>query len=75
MDAITIDTARAAKAAAATEVARCAKVVGSGITKVDGEYAVKVNIAEPLPKGMKLPARIAGVRIVVEVVGAIRKVS
>ena len=71
--AISIAKARAAKKAAKDEFAEIAGVSGIGLTKVDGDYAVKVNLREPLPTGVSVPAQIAGVPVHVEVVGPIRK--
>ena len=71
--AISREQARAAKAAAKLEFAGLTRVVGIGLTKVGDDYAVKVNLSEPLPPGVRLPERIAGVRVRVEVVGVIRK--
>jgi hypothetical protein len=70
---ISIDQARQAKEIAKTELARLPGVVGIGIGKVGVDYAVKVNLREALPADVGVPDRIAGVRVVVEVVGEIRK--
>jgi hypothetical protein len=48
------------------------QVVGVGITRQGDEYAVKVNLAEPLPIGTKVPTSVNGVPIHVEVIGTIR---
>jgi hypothetical protein len=68
-----IEQARAAKAVAKTELASVPGVVGIGLTKLGDDYALKVNLREALPHGVRLPDRIAGVRVCVEVVGTIRK--
>jgi hypothetical protein len=47
-------------------------VVGIGITRVEGEYAIKVNLSEPIGPGTELPTEIDGVRVRVEVTGVIR---
>ena len=71
--AITIDQARAAKDAARTSLADIPGVVGIGLTKLGKDYALKVNLESELPKGVSVPASIAGVRVCVEIVGVIRK--
>ena len=56
--------------------ARAAKlpgIVGIGIGKVGADYAVKVNLREALPGSVGVPDRIAGVPVIFEVVGEIRK--
>jgi hypothetical protein len=73
MPRITLDRARAAKAAARRTFERLGTVVGVGVTRVGGEYAVKINLREPLEPGVVCPARIDGVPICVEVTGQIRK--
>ena len=70
---ITIEQARAAKATAKTELARIPGVAGIGLTKVGDDYMLKVNLRAELPPGVRLPERIAGVSVCVEVVGEIRK--
>jgi hypothetical protein len=71
MPPVTLEQARAAKTAAKTRLARMDAVVGIGITRVGHGYAIKVNLREPLPAGVHLPATIDDVPLVVEVVGAI----
>lgn len=70
---ITIDQARAAKDVAKTELAGVPGVVGIGLTKVGDDYALKINLREPLPGNVHVPPSIAGVPVRVEVVGSIRK--
>jgi hypothetical protein len=48
------------------------QVVGVGITRLGDEYAVKVNLAEPLAPGIEVPTSINGVPIHIEITGAIR---
>lgn len=72
MPRITLERARAVKRAALTRFERVGTVTGIGITKVDGEYAVKVNLVEPLAEGIEPPDEIDGVRICIEVTGAVR---
>ena len=70
MPTITLDQARAAKAVAKRQFKRY-KLVGVGITRVSGAYAVKVNLSEPPAPGAKLPSEISGVPIRVEITGRI----
>ena len=72
MSRITLDEAQAAKKAALQRFARLGNVVGVGITRVNGEYAVKVNLREPVGPGVELPTDIDGVPVHVEVTGSIR---
>jgi len=72
MSRITLDEAQAAKKAALQCFERLGNVVGVGITRVNGEYAVKVNLREPVGPGVELPADIDGVPVHVEVTGSIR---
>ncbi len=71
--AITLDQARAAKESAKALLAALPGVVGVGITKVGEDYALKVNLREPLPAGVAAPERIGEVLVRVEVVGKITK--
>jgi hypothetical protein len=73
MAGVTLARARAAKAAALRQFEDLGTVVGVGLTRIDGEYAVKVNLREPLAEGIELPGEIDGVPVQVEVVGTIRK--
>ena len=72
MSQITLKKARAAKQAALRHFERLGTVVGVGVTRVGGEYAVKVNLEKPMRPGTKLPAEIDGVPVCVEVTGMIR---
>ena len=71
--AITIEQGRVAKAAAKTALAHLPGIVGIGLTMVGEDYALKVNLREALPRGVRLPDRIEGVQVCAEVVGTIRK--
>ena len=73
MPQVTLEQARAAKAAAQRRFEQLPSLVGVGVTRVDGEYAIKINLREPLTPAADVPADIDGVPVVVEVVGAIRK--
>lgn len=70
---VTIIQARQAKKIAKAELANRPGVVGIGICKVGVDYAVKVNLSASLPENASVPDRIAGVPVVCEVVGEIRK--
>lgn len=69
---ISLEDAQAAKQQVARRLEGVAQVVGIGITRVDGRYAVKVNLNSPLSTRVVLPESIDGVPIRVEVVGNIR---
>jgi hypothetical protein len=71
--AITLEQARAAKESAKELLAAVPGVVGMGITKIGEDYAVKVNLSAPLPKGVSVPERVGDVPVRVEVVGKITK--
>jgi hypothetical protein len=70
---ITLEQARAAKQSAKALLAALPGVVGVGITKVGEDYALKVNLREPLPVGVSAPERIGDVQVCVEMVGKITK--
>jgi hypothetical protein len=69
----TLDQARAAKPAALKVFSAIGQVVGVGITRIGDGYGVKVNLQEQPKPGAKLPEKVDGVAISVDVVGAIRK--
>ena len=69
----TLEEARAAKARALEVFSRLAPVVGVGVTAVDGGYGVRVNLREPPPPDIELPASIDDVPVQVRVVGEIHK--
>lgn len=66
----TIEAARLAKDEAKRRLAKVPGVLGVGLTKLQGRYAVKVNVASP---GSSVPLRFGDVPVVVEVVGQIKK--
>lgn len=72
MPQISLDQAQAAKRTALRQFEKLGKVTGVGITRVGGEYAVKVNLSEPIEPGTEVPADIDGVPVRVEVTGTIR---
>ena len=69
MPEISLEQARAAKE---TALQRFKKLGSVGITRVDGGYALKLNLSVPLEPGVELPADIDGVPLRVEVTGIIR---
>ena len=72
MPPVTLEQAQAAKQTALQRFGTIGQVVGVGITRVAGEYAIKVNLSEPVGPGTELPTEIDGVRVRVEVTGTIR---
>jgi hypothetical protein len=70
---MTLEQVRAAKEPAAEVFGRLAEVVGVGITRIEGDYALKVNLRSEPPEGVQLPDQIDGVPVRVEVVGTVRK--
>jgi len=70
---ISLEQARAAKESAKVLLAALPGVVGVGITKVGEDYALKVNLREPLPAGVSAPERIGDVPVKLEVVGRISR--
>ena len=72
MPPVTLERARAAKRTAQRLFETVDIVVGVGITRLSGQYAVKVNLSGPVAPGTELPTEIDGVPVRVEVTGAIR---
>lgn len=72
MTACTLHDARAAKQKLAQRLATVEGIVGVGITKRDGQYAVKVNLSRPLTDSNVIPNTVDGVPIYLELVGPIR---
>lgn len=69
----TLAQVREAKQEAIAQISPHANVVGVGITKVDGDYALKVNLSAPPANPARLPHHVNGVKVKTEVVGTIRK--
>lgn len=67
----TIDAARAAKDQAKRSLAGVPGIAGIGLTRQGEGYAVKVNLQED--RQQLIPHEVAGVPVVVEVVGRIVK--
>jgi hypothetical protein len=72
MPKISLKKAQAAKQAALERLRALDQVVGVGITRVEGQYAVKVNVREPIDGKFEVPDEIDGVAVCVEVTGRIR---
>lgn len=71
--AATLQHARAAKQQLRLQLGQIAAVNGIGITRREGGYGIKLNLAEPVPKGLTLPTEIDGVEVEVELVGRATK--
>jgi hypothetical protein len=69
----TLEQARAAKAKAAETFGQVAPVVGVGITRSDGGFALKINLQKAPAPGASVPDSVDGVPVQVEIVGTIRK--
>lgn len=72
MPRITLERARAAKAHIARQLANLPTLTGIGLSRVKGEYAVKVNLSEPLASEATLPDEVDGVPLRIEITGPIR---
>ncbi len=72
MPEVTLGQAQAAKAAALRRFKAVHEIVGVGITRVAGQYAVKINLSGPPPEHVTFPPDIDGVAVCVEVTGRIR---
>ena len=68
-----INTARRAKAKALSLFGNLAQLNGIGIGRVDDGYCVKINLNDDPPNAVRLPDKLDGVPIKVEVVGRIAK--
>ena len=72
MAGISLEQARAAKKKVKRQLAGVATVVGIGLTRLNGDYAVKINLSAPPADGPRLPDTIDGVPVRCEVVGKIK---
>jgi hypothetical protein len=72
MNQHTLDEARAAKTLALTVFSPLVKVVGIGITMIDGGYGLKINVQEPPAPELFLPIAVDGVPVRIEVVGVVK---
>jgi hypothetical protein len=66
-----LERARAAKSVLLDRLGGHPAVRGVGIARRASGYAVKLNLAEPKPRGLNIPKAVEGVPVVVEVVGRI----
>lgn len=69
---VTLEQARAAKATVVRRFEAIGEIVGVGITRVGGSYAVKVNLREAPSADVDVPTQVDGVPVRVDVVGTIR---
>lgn len=72
MPEVTLERARKAKRVVQSKLEGCGTVTGIGITRTGGEYAVKVNLAEPEPD-REIPTEVDGVQVCIEITGPLRK--
>lgn len=63
--------ARAAKSALATRLAAVPGVVGIGLARLERGYVVKVDLTDAAAAA-RVPQDVDGVRVVTEVIGAVR---
>ena len=75
MSRITLERAQAAKKATLRRFKNVASVTGVGITRVQGEYAVKLNLSEPLDPGVRVPDDVDGVPLKIAITGTVRSRS
>jgi len=69
---VTLEQALAAKERAKVELAPWLTIISSfGLTKAGEDWAVSVNLTQETPADHKLPERIQGVPVVVDVVGGV----
>ena len=71
----TIERARAVKATVRERLRGLKGMTGVGLSKIEGEYVVKVNVSSPIPEHLAPPSEIDGVAIVVDVTGPIARQS
>jgi hypothetical protein len=69
--AVSLEQARGAKAAAYQAFQKLADVVGVGITRINQDYAVKVNLGQAPDPQTPLPSSVNGVPVRIEVTGRI----
>jgi len=68
---VTLDSARTAKAQVQARLSEVPGIVGVGLTRKGSGYAVKVNLQDGHQD--LVPDSVAGVPVVVEVVGRVKK--
>lgn len=71
MLSVSLERAQAAKQLA-QRFRKVPSLTGVGITRVGGEYAIKLNLSRPTEPGVTFPAEIYGVPLCVEGTGNIR---
>jgi hypothetical protein len=64
-------TARAAKGALAARLAADPGVAAVGLARQDADYVLRVDLTEP-GAGSRVPRDVDGVRVVTNVIGAVR---
>ncbi len=72
MPDVTLHQAQAAKAAVLRRFKGVEEIVAVGITRVEGQYAVKIDLSAPPPEHVTIPPDIEGVALRVVVTGRIR---
>lgn len=72
--AVSIVQAREAKTAVRAKFSKIGRVVGIGITRVKQDYAVKVNLHAAPASDVRIPKKVDGVPVLVEVVGDVSTV-
>ena len=72
MTQVSLERAQAAKKTALKRFKNLETVTGIGITRVRGEYAVKLNLSQPMADNVSMPEEIDGVPLRIEVTSTIR---
>jgi len=75
MQPITLAQARAAQPAALRTFEHLSSVNGVGIARMGRDYVLKVNLREPIPRGVDVPTQVDGVPVRVQVTGAVRRLA
>jgi hypothetical protein len=69
----TLDRVQAVKSEAQSTFGRLAQVAGIGITRFGNGYGLKVNLERAPSAEVRLPNKISGVPVRIEIIGTIRK--
>ena len=69
---VSLEQARAAKQLAMDYLARIGVRASVGLTRVQDNYALKINLPEPVSTDIKLPSEFDGVPVRVEIIGVVR---
>ncbi len=72
MTGVNIEQARAAKEKAKQQLSGNPLIVGIGLTRIGGDYAVKINVAAAPSDAPRVPDSIDGVPVRCEVVGKLK---